>query len=285
MAASFAKDIDYQGFPAIHLRAPSGAEAILLRYGGHLVSWKPAGGEERLYMSDKAVFKAGTPIRGGVPVCFPQFGQNGPLPQHGFVRTRMWEKADARTGEDFALATVRLCDDAETRAMWPHPFKVELTVCITDNRLDIEFELENTGNETLSFVLALHTYMRVREVEQIALEGLHGLTYRNMLNKEKVEETVDTGVEVTIDRETTRLYYDVTKPMLLRDSGRSLGIHNDNLPNAVVWNPWEQVCATIADMPASGFRHMICVEGASVKDPVALQAGMTWSGRQTLVAL
>lgn len=285
MSTAFAKDITYQGFPAIHLRSPAGAEAIVLLYGAHLVSWKPAGGEERLFMSAKSAFKAGTPVRGGVPVCFPQFGQNGPLPQHGFVRTRMWQKSDAKVGEDYAVATLTISDDEETRAMWPFPFKAELSVSITDNRIDIEFGCENTGTKPLEFALALHTYMQVKEVEEVVLEGLRGQTYRNLLNKDGVEEKVDSGVSLSIDDAITRMYYDTKKPLLLRESHRSLGIHTENLPDTVVWNPWETACATIGDMEPSGFRHMLCVEGAAVKDPIRLDPAQSWWGRQSLVAI
>jgi glucose-6-phosphate 1-epimerase len=42
---------EFRGQPALHLRAPDGAQATVLLHGGHLVSWVPAGGEEQLYLS------------------------------------------------------------------------------------------------------------------------------------------------------------------------------------------------------------------------------------------
>ena len=39
------------GQPAMRLRAPDGAEATVLLHGGHIVSWIPAGDQERLYLS------------------------------------------------------------------------------------------------------------------------------------------------------------------------------------------------------------------------------------------
>jgi len=285
MATPLAQDIDYHGFPAIHLRSPDGAEAIVLLYGGHIVSWKPAGDEERLYLSEKAFFEAGKPVRGGVPICFPQFGTTGPLPQHGFVRTQMWEKVAARAGDDFAMATLRLKDNAETRALWPHAFQVELSVGVSNARLDMEFEVENTGESAFEFSAALHTYVRVKEVEEVRLEGLRGQTYRNLLNLNAKEETVDSGIAVTIDRELSRLYYETENPLLLRETDRSLGINSDNMPDTVVWNPWVETCAKIPDLPANGFRRYLCVEAGAIQKPVQLQAAESWWGRQTLVAM
>ena len=56
--------------------------------GAHLLSWKPAGEEEVLWLSNNTPFKQGVALRGGVPICWPWFGpsaQQG-LPSHGFAR-------------------------------------------------------------------------------------------------------------------------------------------------------------------------------------------------------
>lgn len=282
MPQALAQDIDFHGLPAIRLRAGDGAEAIVLRHGAHLVSWKPANGEERLYLSEKAVFADGKAIRGGVPVIFPQFEKHGPLPRHGFARDRAWQKSDARAGEDYAMAVLRLTDSEETRAIWPHFFVAELTVSVSGERLDIELEVSNSGETAFSFTAALHTYLRVREVEEARLEGLHGQSYRNSLSGQDCTETAPV---LMVDDEIDRIYHDTTHPLLLRDSGRSLGIHSENMPDTVVWNPWETKCGQLADMPPGGFRRMLCIEAAVIKEPVRLLPGEDWWGRQTLVAI
>lgn len=282
MPQPFARDIEFQGLPAIHLRSGDGAEATVLLHGAHIVSWKPAGGEERLYLSEKAVYAEGKAVRGGVPVIFPQFSKRGPLPGHGFARDRAWQKVEARSGDDYAMAVLRLTDDDATRAMWPHAFIAELTISITAERLDIEFEVENSGDAPLSFTAALHTYLRLRELEESSLEGLHGQRYHNSLDGKDYTET---GTALVVDDLIDRIYHDTNHPLLLRDSGRSLGIHSENMPDTVVWNPWETKCAQLPDMPADGFRRMICVEAAVIEKPVELPAGESWWGRQTLIAI
>lgn len=282
MPQATAQDITFKGLPAIALTTPGGAEAIILLHGAHLVSWKPAGGSERLYLSDKAVFEDGSAIRGGVPICFPQFGKTGPLPQHGFVRNTSWNKVLARGGDDFAMAVLRITDSPATRAIWPHAFAAEFSVSITGSRIDMELDVENTGDASLSFTAALHTYMNVKEAEEVQLEGLRGQKYRDLLTG---TEHTETGTFVSIERETTRLYKETANPLLLREDKQALGINAENMPDTVVWNPWEQTCATIADLPANGFRRFLCVEAGAIEQPVTLEPQQSWWGRQSLVAM
>lgn len=277
------ENIDFHGRPALALATANGARAVVSLFGGQVLSWKPAGGEERLYLSEKAVLDGTTAIRGGVPVCFPQFAGLGPLPKHGFARNRDWTVAEHRSGDDFALAILRLADDEATRALWPHRFSAELAVLIEDSRLELEFEVANTGDAPFDFTAALHTYLRVREVEESRLEGLYGLEYRDSADGDRIKR--DSGEAVLIEAETDRVYHDVQGPLLLREYDRSLGINAEGFPDVVVWNPWEERCAALPDMPARGFRHMLCVEAAVARQAVTLAAGESWWGRQTLVAL
>lgn len=281
MTASI-ETIEFQGLPALKLEA-AGAQAVVSLFGGQLLSWSPRGGKEWLYLSEQAVFDGKTPIRGGVPVCFPQFAAQGPLPRHGFARTLDWSLAHQRSGDDFAMVVLRLDDSEQTRALWPHAFGLELTVGIEGNRLDVELEVDNTGAADFSFTAALHSYLRVKEVEEAPLEGLYGLRYRDATDAGMIRR--ETGEHVMVESEVDRIYRNVARPLLLRDRGRELGIHAEGFPDVVVWNPWETRCAAISDMPASGFRRMLCVEAAAVEQPVSVKPGCQWWGRQTLLAL
>lgn len=276
------ENIDFNGLPAVRLQA-GGATAIVSLFGGQVLSWTPRGGKEWLYLSETATFDRSAPIRGGVPVCFPQFADLGSLSKHGFVRTMEWSVADRRVDKTFALIQLRLEDSAQTRALWNHAFGIELTISIEDNRLDLEFEVDNRDAEALTFTGALHTYLRVREAEEARLEGLYGFTYRDSANGNAIKR--ESGDALMVEAEVDRVYRQVNRPLLLRDGSRTLGINTEGFADVVVWNPWETRCAALADMPDNGFRRMLCVEAAAADTPITVAAGEQWWGRQTLIAL
>jgi glucose-6-phosphate 1-epimerase len=119
-----------------------------------------------------------------------------------------------------------------------------------------------------SFTAALHTYLKVREVEHLRIEGLRGLDYCDSADGDAIKK--ETGVGVSIDAEVDRIYHNAPPTLLVREDSRAMGIHSQNFPDVVVWNPWEDKCAALADMPADGFRRMLCVEAAAVREPVEL---------------
>lgn len=274
--------IDFKGVEALRLNGPRGSSATLARLGGQLLSWVTPDGRERLFLSEKAVFDGSVPIRGGVPVCFPQFGTQGNLPRHGFLRTRRWDVSAQRSGDDYALATLETRDDESTRALWPHPFRVELTLMLEADRIDLELCVANTGEADFAFTGALHTYLRTLQVEDVALEGLYGYTYLDATQDGRAVR--ESGVELTIDRAVDRIYRNVKRPQLLQAANLSLGIQSQGFPDVVVWNPWVEQCAAMPDMATEGWRHMLCVEAAAT-EAVTVAAGDEWYGRQTLVAV
>jgi glucose-6-phosphate 1-epimerase len=98
--------------------AASGAELRIHPFGATVTSWKTGAGQEVLFVSSAADLSGARPIRGGIPVAFPQFGAQGPLPMHGFARTAVWETVAVEDG----AVEMALRDDEATRALWPHAF-------------------------------------------------------------------------------------------------------------------------------------------------------------------
>lgn len=283
MSKTSIETIVFHGLEALRLNGPGGSSAIISRLGGQVLSWITPDGRERLFLSDKAVFDGSVAIRGGVPVCFPQFAELGELPKHGFVRTLQWQVAAQRHGDDYALVTMSLEDDEATRALWPHHFRLEMSLMLEADRIDLELSVTNTGAAAFEFTAALHTYLRTVQVEDVAIEGLYGYDYRDAANGDRVIR--ETGTELTVDREIDRVYRNVHRPQMLRAGNLSLGIQIRDFTDVVVWNPWDEKCAALADMPADGWRHMLCIEAALADTQVTLPAEGEWYGRQTLVAV
>ncbi|MFG6456431.1 D-hexose-6-phosphate mutarotase [Roseateles sp. BYS96W] len=271
----------------VELVAPDGATATLALHGGHLLSWRPANSPEQLYLSPRSEYASGKAIRGGVPVCFPQFAERGPLPKHGFARTLPWELVSREVGKEDALAVLRLRDSDATRAIWPHAFELELSVRVAGKTLDIELACENNGEAALQFTTALHTYLRVADLDDVSVEGLAGLRYFDSIKQAEALQRMDlllTGEKGVLDLD--RIYFGVKeKPLLVAENRRQVVITQQGFDDAVIWNPGPERCAKLADMPPQGWSEMLCVEAANIGRPIELQPGDSWVGRQSLALL
>jgi D-hexose-6-phosphate mutarotase len=71
--------------------------------------------------------------------------------------------------------------------------------------------------------------------------------------------------------------------LLLRDGSRKLTLSSEAFEDLVVWNPGPELCAGILDMPDDDWMQMLCVESAQIMQAPTLQAGESWTGRQSLI--
>lgn len=268
----------------IALESGDGAHALLSRLGGQLLSWQPARGRERLYLSERAILDGSQPIRGGVPIIFPRFAdlpaKYPALPRHGLVRQRVWDLDTVRNEDDYALCVLRLGGGAVTA--WPHAWELELSVCIGGDRIDTELAIRNLGAEMFDCQCALHTYLRIVEIHTARVLGLHAHRYQD---RTSATEGVEEASELHIESELDRIYFDVGGTLTLDEPGRMLAIQSTGFPDVVVWNPWRRRCGELTDMPPDGYRHMLCIEAAHVGRPLPVAPGAEWIARQTLVAL
>ena len=269
----------YNGVPAIRWRSRDGACAIATLHGAHLVSWVPAGGRERLYVSERSPFEAGRPIRGGIPVVFPQFADRGPLSQHGFARTRAWTFMGASDSGAGMRLTFALESSPGTLALWPHAFRLELSATIGGPRLDVELRVANPGDAAFAFTAALHTYLAVSDVAALRLRGLRGTRY---VNRGESATGVESRELVTAVEPIDRVYFATPAATQLEDEGRPLLVEQRGFTDTVVWNPGRERTAQMADMPAEGYRRMLCVEAAAIEPAVLVQPGAAWTGGQCI---
>lgn len=276
------RTLQFHGQEALQLSAGDGSEAIVLLHGAQLVSWKTSGGVERLFLSDRAVYRPGQAVRGGVPVVFPQFAAQGPLMKHGFARTRDWTLKSVDATQTDALAVLQLASSDATRAMWPFDFVLELSLRVSAQRLDMELEVVNTGSEPWAFTAALHTYLHAADIAGVRLQGLSRLRYRDSVAN---TEQVDGSASLQVDAELDRIYFDAARPLRMQcgaDAADQLHISQTGFTDVVVWNPGPVNSAKLGDMPDDGWKHMLCVEAALVGEPLRLAPGEDWWGRQSI---
>ncbi len=266
----------------VTIRARDGARAEVYLHGAHVTSWYPApGDEERLFLSATSEFRQGVAIRGGIPVIFPQFAAEGPLPRHGFARTSPWTLTSTRDEPDGAsISTFTLEHSAETLVVWPMPFRALLEVRVGGLRLVVTLTVQNTGTTAFDFTAALHTYLRVDDISTAELRGLQNSRYR----VSPTEVAFDEARSVHIDGEIDRVYIGAPPHLTLWEPGRQTAIERAKFPDVVVWNPGAENAAHLADMEPGGERHMLCVEAAAVQTRVEVQPGRSWWGSQTLIA-
>ncbi|KAJ7979432.1 Glucose-6-phosphate 1-epimerase [Quillaja saponaria] len=258
------------GLDKIVLREARGSSAEVYLYGGHVTSWKNDHGAELLFVSSKAAFKPPKAIRGGIPICFPQFGSHGSLEQHGFARNRFWRVDPVpppipTNTLSKAFVDLILKPSEEDMKIWPQSF---------------EFRLR-----AFTFTFAYHTYLSVSDISEVRVEGLETLDYLdNLQNKERFTEQ---GDALTFESEVDKIYLSTPTKIAILDheKKRTFVLRKDGLPDAVVWNPWDKKAKAMADFGDDEYKHMLCVEAAAVEKPITLKPGEEWKGRQELSAV
>lgn len=251
--------------PAVLLRAPDGAEAIVTLYGAHLVSWKGADGRERLFCSAKSVLDGSKAIRGGVPVIFPQFAEQGKGMRHGFARVSDWHLLDSGVEDGEAIALFTLAEEdlkPEYSRAWRHSFSLALRVGIKGNTLAMNLEVRNTGEDPMPFAAALHTYYLVDDIAQVRVAGVG-------------------PDEVSIDGNFDKIYKDVGGEIEIATGSLTLQQRQPGFPDAVVWNPGAADAAALSDMADDEYKRFVCVEPAMLT-LVTLEEDEVWRGSYTV---
>lgn len=275
------------GLPKVLLSHPCGAKAEVYLHGAHVTSWSTPAGKDLFFVSQQSWFESAKPIRGGIPVIFPQFGP-GPLPPHGLARINSWTLAESGIGRGNSTSvTLKLCDSAATRALWPHAFDLTYQVILgdtynMDNALTLVMTAANTGDKPFPFKAALHTYFAIQDIRRAAVLGLTGVTYVDSL-RNNVREPEKRN-EILFDRETDRIYCAGPDRVAIRDDARAafLAIEKEGMPDYVVWNPWIDKAKRMPDFGDDEWPHMLCVETGIIDAPRDLKPGESWTGRTTL---
>lgn len=231
--------------------------------GAHLLSWKPQGEDEALWLSGNTPFKNGVALRGGVPICWPWFGpaaQQG-LPAHGFARNLAWTLKAHNEDDKGVVLTFELHSSEASRQYWPHDFTLFARYKLGKT---CEIELEAHGDfETTS---ALHTYFNVGDIHAVKVSGL-GDRFIDKVNNAQ-EDALTDGVQTFPDR-TDRVYLNPEACSVIHDSvlNRTIEVIHHHHTNVVAWNPGPALSASMTDMPDDGYKTFVCVESACATAP------------------
>lgn len=254
------------------------ATASLCLQGAHLMTWQPMDQTVPVvWLSRDAKLVAGKSIRGGAPVCWPWFGAHtteSGFPGHGYARTVPWEMVESGSEPNGATRlTLRLSENEQTRAQWPHHSRLELTVTV-GKVLRMNMVTENTGTSDFEIGEALHTYLQIGDIGAVRVSGLEDCEYWDKVGGSTLRKQ---NGAIHFTGETDRVYINTGKECIVEDGQlkRRIRISKSGSQSTVVWTPWTEKASKMGDMgQPDGWREMVCVESVNAMDNlVRVRAG------------
>jgi glucose-6-phosphate 1-epimerase len=260
-------DGQFADLPALLIETPFSKAAISL-FGAHVLSFAPRGESDWLWLSQRLA-PLPTPIRGGIPICWPWFakeGRNPNDPQHGYARTAAWIVSEQRIDP---RGSVRLVLKPSVSLV--PGIDVQLTITIAE-MLHMSLLTVNQTQDPFVLSQAFHTYLSISNCNHCAIDGLENLNYLDKLesfaNKEQIGVFCESAPFDRIYQNTAGLYQ-----ILDRTSGSLRLMASTGSKTAVVWNPGELGGQSMADVGAQ-WPSFVCVEVANARDDtITLQPG------------
>ncbi|MFN3581691.1 MAG: D-hexose-6-phosphate mutarotase [Pseudomonas sp.] len=238
--------------------------------GAHIVECTPAGAAPLLWLSPDEPELPGQALRGGVPLCWPWFGNNRPGPAHGIARTANWQldNVSIESGEivvRLLLPEQRLPAE-EGEELWQAEVEFRMG---TD--LHIALTSHNCGSSAQWFSQALHTYLPIADIDQVQVKGLADCAYLDQLTGQECRQDGN----IRFNAEVDRIYFDHEAGVEVSDGGPSpITVQRQGSRSLVVWNPWIDKSKRLGHFPATGYRTMLCIEAANTgPDARLLQPG------------
>lgn len=268
------------GLPLLHINTTE-CQAVLALNGAQLLSFKPSGGHELLWVSPNCRFSAGTSLRGGIPLCLPWFGphpSDSQQPKHGIARTQPWTLQAAKR-DDQGRASLTLGFTHRANASFNHDFSAELTLTLGAS-VSLSLTLNNHSDTAFNASWVMHTYFAVSDISQVQVMGLDGCDYT---------DKVAGGTRLTQQGplifcgEVDRVYEGVLHDISMTDRQRRLDIKSQGCPSVVAWNTGATLAAHIADIGADNHRGYVCLErGACANDAWLLQPGASQQAQMSI---
>ena len=279
--------------PCLELSNDWGRATVALT-GGQLISWVPRGETEVFWLTASPA-PSPTPLRGGVPVCWPWFARQGvpeSYPQHGVVRTLPWtclaSEIEAKTIRVTLAPDWSKCSKV-AKDMLVDLFKVRLdqlhltqTIALSQDQLTQELVTVNASEQPVRITQALHSYFKVGDVRTIRVDGLQGKDY---LDKLQGFARFHQSVPFQFDTACDRIYLDTQGHFKLDDPvfRRTLMLQTAYSESVVAWNPGSLDAFNMIDVGNAQWSDFFCLE-ASQAEPkgITVAPGATCRLKQTL---
>jgi len=241
-----------------HLHHPL-FDAIILKQGAQLIHFQPKGEKALLWSAEFSTFQKGKAFRGGIPLCWPWFGNRG-VPSHGFARIVEWNLLQHVENDTGAQLVFELRDSAITRSLWPYAFTARLEM-----NLGRDISLSLHVNAQKESTAAFHTYFTCNVIDDVEITGL-GNQYNDSLQASKV--CVSDAKMLHVNHAIDRIYTQPEATIILKEPERIVSIFPKNHSDIVVWNPWSEGADKLIDMQENDYQHMLCVETARISNPL-----------------
>jgi len=265
------------------------ASAEVYIFGATLTSWIVEG-EERIFLSNKSLLDGSGPIRGGIPLVFPQFKSDltEELPFHGFARISNWRidsidySSSNKKEVSFVLTNNEIKEDY--LKIWPHQFELVYTVTLEGKSLSTNIKIKNTGDDKFEFNTLIHTYYHVNDLSASSVYGLMNYSYIDTTPEGNYTVKVQENESVPIVKETDYIYFDVDQDTFKLQTGfkNNITVKKTNFQDCIIYNPWINKSRTLEDLGEENYPHMMCFEVGRVTKPIELEAGAVYEGGQLI---
>jgi D-hexose-6-phosphate mutarotase len=252
------------GLPLVKIRTPWSTAEIYM-HGAHVTHFQKNGEPPLLFVSARSYFAAGQPIRGGVPICFPWFGNRDGEPSHGFARITEWHLVKTAVAPDGAVTLQFALPGVVSNSVW-NSLRTDFRVTVSDT-LTMELATANEScDRSLEIENCLHTYFHVGDISQISITGLQDTPFDDFAAGATGARRVENDSVLSIAKETNRVYPNHAGTVEIRDENlkRTIRVEKFNSQSTVVWNPWTTQKLP-EDFDPAEHKHMVCVESGNVK--------------------
>jgi len=276
----FCKQVQKGELDAIQINHPL-FKATLLLQGAQLIKFCPQNNQYKnlLWLSNQVEYKIGQPLRGGIPICWPWFGNldKNPkniqqqtninnAPAHGIVRDIPWAVHSIIESCEAVIIDLKIQSNDSLKRIWPYDFSLTARFTFSQT-LSVELITENTGQSSFHFSQALHTYLPTEDIRQTYIHNAQQTEYIDALDEWTKKKQQG---RVVFNQETDRLYFFENNAgenqfeLRVESPNQQLILKTSNSLSAVIWNPWVDKSKRLSQFSADDYKSMYCIESANV---------------------